>query len=230
MKHEIYLREIGVDTVAMRLPVLPDVINYGTGEAAMAAYDIMDKGEVAIPTGVGLATISWESLFPAPKSPNLIMKRGSISTPIYYHGRFKNWKETGAKLNLMVVGFPINLQVYLTDYTLKATGAFGDYEYSVTFKEARSISVVSTKMEVPPAPTPKRPTTTTKKYTVKPGDTLWEISENIFESGSEWEKIYNLNKKIINEVATLKWSAAGVKRDSENGKWIFPGTTLLIQK
>ncbi|NMB91833.1 LysM peptidoglycan-binding domain-containing protein [candidate division WWE3 bacterium] len=34
-------------------------------------------------------------------------------------------------------------------------------------------------------------------YTVKYGDTLWEISEAVYGNGSQWTKILNANKSLI---------------------------------
>ena len=43
----------------IRVPWLPASIEYAVGEKVFATYDIINRGEVAVPTGTGLARISW---------------------------------------------------------------------------------------------------------------------------------------------------------------------------
>lgn len=38
------------------------------------------------------------------------------------------------------------------------------------------------------------------QYTVKLGDTLWEISEAVYGNGNDWHKILNANKNTINKL------------------------------
>ena len=48
-------------------------------------------------------------------------------------------------------------------------------------------------------------------YVVMPGDTLWDISERFFGTGTEWSTIFNNNTHVV-----------------ENPHWIYPGEILLI--
>ena len=72
-------------------------------------------------------------------------------------------------------------------------------------------------------PTVTKPATENKNYTVKKGDCLWHISRKFYGSGAKWKKIYNANKKVIEETAK-KYG----KKSSSNGHWIYPGTKLII--
>ena len=234
MNVDIYIREIGGNR-EIRIPWLPDKIKYTTGEAVMASYDILNRGEVAIPTGVGLFECSWESIFPGTGRQNADcgLTRGSWKNPSTYHNILQDWKKNHIKLNLLVVGYPINKTVYLTNYDGEGSGGFGDITYSLEFKEALSIAVKSSKVEAPKVTTS---TSSTENRTneqneiviVKPGDTLWKIAAKHTGSGSNWSEIYNLNKKLIEMTATAYWKAAGISRNSQNGHWIFPGTKLIL--
>ena len=62
-----------------------------------------------------------------------------------------------------------------------------------------------------------------KTYTVKKGDTLWNIAKEAYGSGTDWKRIYNANKSII-EATANKYG----KSSSSNGWWIYPGTELVI--
>lgn len=240
MKVDIYIREINGNR-EIRIPWLPDEINFDTGEASMASYDILNKGEVSIPTGVSPSEYYWDSIFPGENRTDKSMMRGDWKNPDTYHKILTDWKEKRTKLNLLVIGYPINKTVYITSYNGKASGGFGDIEYSVSFKEARSITITSKNVVVKHTPiTVNRPSTETESespvytikegqtYTVKEGDTLWDIAEKTLGSGGKWKTIYKLNMMIIENTAKLHWAAVGLNRGSQNGRWIFPGTKLRL--
>ena len=74
--------------------------------------------------------------------------------------------------------------------------------------------------------TQKRDTTTAPKnktYTVKQGDTLWDIARVKLGNGTKWTSIYSLNKATI-EAAAKKYG----RSSSSNGWWIYPGTVLKL--
>lgn len=225
MQVDIYIREKN-GSREIRIPWLPEKILFKTGAATVATYDILNKGPVSVPTGTELAEYSWESEFPGKYRTDDSMMRGSWKDPKTYDSILKDWKESGEELTLLVTGFPINDDVYLADYEGELSGPFGDIAYSLSFAEQRDITIkatTTTKKTVK-----KRSTTKTDTYTVKPGDTLWGISEQLCGGGANWNSIYSANKEIIESTAKSRWAAAGIDRDSQNGHWIFPGTVLTI--
>ena len=224
MAVDIYIRE-REGTREIRVPWLPEKINHDSGGVTVATYDIIDKGEVAVPTGSGLSSWSWESELPGSLRTDTSLLRGTWKDPKEYLNLLEDWRQNGTPLRLLVTGYPINADVILFDYSSTPSGAFGDIAYDVTFKEDRDITITSTTDT-----TQKRPTTSSsgKTYTVKKGDTLWAIAKKFYGNGSKWKTIYNANKTIIENTAKARWKAAGINRDSQNGHWIFPGTKLQI--
>lgn len=221
MNVDIYIRERN-GSREIRIPLLPEVINAARGEAEYISYSIMNKGEVAIPSGVGLASYSWESEFPGANRTDDSMQRGAWKPPSTYDKLLETWKKNGTPLTLMVTGFPINSDVYVKAYTGTISGGLGDIAYSLEFIEARDITIKKTAVKSA-AKSTKRTAAKTTKYTIKKGDTLWGISKRFLGYGSKWETIYNANKEIIEKTAK-KYG----KSSSNHGWWIFPGVTLTI--
>lgn len=226
MNVDIYIREKN-GSREIRVPWLPEHIEVETGEATLATYDIMDKGEVAVPTGTGLAKYSWESEFPGAKCTDKSMLRGTWRDPKTYDSILKSWKENKTVLNLLVTGYPINDDVIIEDYTGTVAGGFGDISYVVSFVKKREIVITSEKVEVkkPATSTTQttRPAAKSTSYTIKKGDTLWAIAKRFYGAGSKWPTIYNANKSIIESTAKKHG-----KKSSSNGHWIYPGTKITI--
>ena len=225
MTVDIYIRERNGNR-EMRIPWLPEEIEYKSGDATMVSYDIMNRGEVAVPTGSGLASVSWQSTFPGENRTDRSMQRGGWKRPEAYHKILESWLEEGTSLNVLVVGFPINLDVVLKEYNAKPTGGFGDMDYEITLLEERDLTIGTNKTAGTGTGT-NRTATKSDTYVVKSGDTLWKIAAMAqhYGQGSQWSKIYNANKAIIESTAK-KYG----KKSSDNGHWIYPGTKLTIPK
>ena len=225
---DIYIKEKSAttDTDKLRIPWLPASIKYEAGGLTVATYDIMDRGDIEVPTGTGLAKVSWESQFPGNNRTDDSLLRGTWKSPSSYHNRFEKWKANGTALNLLVTGYPINLDVYLTKYSGTPAGGFGDMEYSVEFTEIRSMNVSNeVKEKTDQNTTSQREEPKYDTYTIKKGDTLWGIAKRVYGSGAQYTKIYDANKDIIEKEA----KAHGFQ-SSNNGNRIWPGTILQIPK
>ena len=226
MQVDIYIRERDGGK-EIRIPWLPEEISTKRGDTTFVKYDVMNRGEVAVPTGTGLSEYKWSSTFPGEGRTQSSGIRGQWNPPSYYDNILEDWRMNQTPLTLMVTGYPINADVYLASYEGKAIGGVGDWDYDIGFVEQRRITIAATKTSSSAARRTAKETTT---YTVKPGDTLWGIAQKLLGAGSKWETIYNANKSIIESTAKKRWKAAGINRDSEHGHWIFAGTRLEISK
>ncbi len=217
------------------IPWLPDEIHFESNETRFARYEILDLGEIKIPSGANIHSYSWDGILPGEGHKNSPMQRGEWQDPKKIQSIWSFWREYGTPLRLLIIGTPINHDVYLEDYEVTYTGAFGDYEYKISFIEARNITIahdseVSTSFVGTPgiegARAAKRPETQSlvKTYTSVKGDTLWAIAERFLGNGSRWPEIYNLNQQIIETVAKNNGY-----QSSEYGQRLVPGTWLEIK-
>jgi nucleoid-associated protein YgaU len=87
-----------------------------------------------------------------------------------------------------------------------------------------SLPVHQTPMVVTPAPAPTpSPPANNRSYTIVSGDTLWGIASRTYGDGGRWTDVYNANAGVIEDAARSHGKAS-----SDNGHWIYPGTTLVL--
>jgi len=220
MHVDIYVRETDGDR-EIRFPLLPEEFIFQKGDTMFITCDIMGRGEVAIPSGTELGEYSWKSEFPGSLRKNDAMMRGTWQDPKTYKSTIDDWKKKGTKLNLLITGYPVNVDVYCEEFRTKGAGPFGDIVYEISFIEARDITITTNNTAT--STDTKRASTTASRYTIKSGDSLWSIAEKLYGSGAKWQAIYNANKDIIESTAK-KYG----KSSSQNGHWIYPGVILTI--
>lgn len=220
MEVDIYVREKSGKR-AIRFPLLPESFEFSSGNVQFISTDIIGLGEVAEPSGTDLGQYKWESEFPGALRQNDPMIRGQWQHPDNYVNTIQEWQRNGELLNILITGYPVNVDVYVKEFTPKGAGAFGDVSYKIVFAEARTISI--TKMSADGTTQTKRIAYRSKQYTILYGDTLWAISQKFYGSGSKWKDIYEANKEIIESQAKNHG-----KQSSENGRWIYPGTIITI--
>lgn len=230
MNIDIYIREKNETsstsgTREIRVPILPDEFFFPGGDAMFISCDIIGRGEVAVPSGTELGRYYWKSELPGALRKSDAMIRGSWKEPSAYVSILDDWKKNGTLLNLLVTGYPVNVDVYLEEFLPKGNGAFGDISYEIIFKEARTIKVQT--IESKPTYTPSRwPWFIPfwfNKYQIKSGDTLWSIAQHYYGDGKKYPSIYEANRETIESVARSRGYSS-----SERGHWIFPGVNIYL--
>ena len=211
---------------------LPEKIKTG-GQGKFMTYGIISLGDVKIPRGSALETISWTSIFPGESRLNEPYVREEFwMPPTEYIFLFSMWRDEGIKVNVMIDEAGINMDCYVEKFDGKFTGGHGDYEYDVQFVEAQEIEITSEpssfdsgggskkkkkkkknkkkrkKSKSKKAKTSGTKTTTT--FTVKSGGTSpWRIAHSQLGNGARYEEIYNLNKEKIDSTGSNREPAAG---------------------
>lgn len=194
--------------------LLPDEIKAQTS-GKFISYDFIKIGEVKMPSGLKLASYSWKGTFPGAHMKDLpFVKSGKYKTPKQMTQTIETWRKNNTKLKLTLSSSPISSQVYIKSFEYTPTGGVGNYSYSIELIEAKDVKVTVTKA----ANTQKkkestRPSSTgnttpnaqTTTYTVKKGDSLWNIAKKYYGSGAQYTKIYNANKSVIGSNPNLTY-------------------------
>ena len=214
------------EAVKLRIPVLPtDPITLSmTG--SYQEHDILNLGKVTVPNGKELKELSFSSFFPGEQLKDYDFIRGDWQKPSTYDNVLTYWLENGSDVTVLVTGTSINMNMRISKYETQLTGAFGSMNYALTFFTARDPIITSKKSSDKKTTTTSgtaRTSKTSKTYTVKSGDCLWNIAKKFYGNGSKWTTIYNANKSTIEARA----KKAG-KKSSNNGSLIYPGTVLTI--
>ena len=208
---EMYLKKDDKDI--FRFPVLPSAINV-QDYAITNDSNITGLGDVTIFGGKGLRTIEISSFFPNPKRKYRFVNYTDYPKQYDCVTKIKKWMDKGEVLRFIVTGTEINFQVRITDFEYSEQDGTRDVYFTINLKEYRKIKISST--------TPKKKKTDNKDrtdtketdnkpkqktYTVKSGDTLYDIAKKHYGKGSDYKKIIEKNKSKYPSLAkstTLK--------------------------
>lgn len=191
----------------------PEKIKYG-GSAKMMTYSIISQGDVKIPRGRALDSISWSGTFPGrPKKRMPFVDAENWRAPDKYIKKFQSWRDNGTKLSVTISGTGVIMDCYIEKFEGKFTGGLGDFEYDVTFVEVHEIRITSKRTErsrkrkrkVSKKSSKKKAKTKqkTRTYTVQVGDTLWAIAQKELSDGNRYNEIFEANRDKIADINNL---------------------------
>lgn len=168
---------------------------------------LVNEGEFNILKESGLQEISFDACIPAVKYP-FAQYLGGIFLPVaYYITLIKNLKSSKKPFNFVVVregtvgllGYSHCMKVSLEDFQVKEDAGDGrDITISLTLKEYKSRNnvIVSTVENNIISATKVRDTSSkviAKTYTVKAGDTLYNIAKKELGNGAKYIDLKTLN-------------------------------------
>lgn len=212
------------------LPVAPSKLQIKI-KNANKTINLINDGEINIIKKPGLSEVSFDILIPHVKYPFAVYKNGYRDAK-YFLGEIEKLKVNMQPFQFIVsrrkpngtVLFDTNMKVTLEEYTIKEDAGEGfDVIVTIKLKQYREYSTKTMKItikqykpiavEVParPATTAPKPATTSRTYTVKRGDCLWNIAKKYYGKGNQYTKIYNANRDKI-----------------KNPNLIYPGQVLTI--
>lgn len=173
---------------------------------------LVNEGEFNILKEAGLQEISFEACIPAVKYPFAQYVGGVFLPVVYYITLIKKLKNSKKPFNFVVVregttgilGYSHCMKVSLEDFQIKEDAGDGrDITISLTLKEYKSRNnvIVSTVENNIISATKVRDTSSkviAKTYTVKAGDTLYNIAKKELGNGAKY-----IDLKTLNNVANV---------------------------
>lgn len=188
----------------INIPVLPAKLNVSS-PGKNERVTVLELGEVLLLRKKGLRILSWESFFPVSKAPYTV---GQIRDPVSIVQAIQKARDQKSPVRFLITGTDLdcNIRMGIESFEYEErSGELGDLYYTIKLYEWKDISpkrIVLPEKKEEPAKTqeperPGKPEQTSKTYTVKPGDCLWNIAKAIYGKGSDYTKIYNANKGVI---------------------------------
>ena len=202
---QVYITQLDTGQ-KLQLAMTPENIHVKFAQS-FSTFNIIHLGETKLPRGEKLTGISWKGILPGQKTAAYkFVNSEAWVEPSEIVRQLESWKNTHwerntSKLRLLVTQTPINLDVYIDNFTSDYSGGQGNVEYNISFIAAKDV-LIRTVEEIDgetQEQLEERPTTKPETVTVKPGDSLWAISQQQLGDGSRWQEIYELNKDKISD-------------------------------
>ena len=164
---------------------------------------LLNIGEANLMGHRGLLTGSFSSFFPATRFPGVQVS--SLTKPLTLVEKINTWKASRKPIHFIATACGVDLYVAIEDFNYSEEGGDpGTYQYSITLKEYREIALRQVKVDIPSATASVQKeeprvdnTVQPKTYTVKGGDCLWNIARKFYGDGSQYKKIYEANRAVI---------------------------------
>lgn len=216
IKYQMWLT-YNAEKEKIQLPVLPETFKTNNG-SSNDSVDITGLGEIIIMQSRPALQFSFSSFFPAARFPGLQVS--SITKPLELVQKINTWKASKKPVHFIATACGVDLYCSIEKFNYSEEGGDpGTYQYDITLKEYREITVRQVKVDIPSkeATVEKEEarvdnSVQPKTYTVKSGDCLWNIAKQFYGSGSDYTKIYNANKGTI----------------GGNPNLIYPGQVLTL--
>ena len=216
-KYQIWIE---TDGERLCLPVNPPKIELKM-QGNNKSMTLAELGEVTFPQAPKALTLTFSSFLPCknypfsdypnlPASYSISSGEYTVSEnavkvmPHYYIAFLTNAMKSKTPVRLCITGCDLIRFMTVENFSYSQKGGdVGSYDYTLSFKEYREVSVrqVEVKNGVVQLPkkTEKRVSTVSrpKTYTVQKGDLIYTIAKRFYGDIADYRKIYNANKKII---------------------------------
>ena len=190
-----------------KLPVNPEEIKRSR-ELNIETYQVLEEGQVSIPSYCSLEEYSFEAEFPS-QDVNY-MEPGAEADADYYEKMFRKAQKNKKPIRFIAsndISDDISVKVLVKSVeVVEKAGEEGDKYISLTLMEYKGAGKRYVAIQTPDAtvkqeetPLAENPAVTANKtHTVQSGDTLWGIAKKYYGNGSQYQKIVSANPSIKN--------------------------------
>lgn len=205
-KYQMWLT-FNAEKQKFQFPVLPESFDVTNG-SKNESVDVVGLGEIIIMQSRPALQFSFSSFFPAAKFPGIQVSR--ITKPLTLIKKINSWKASRKPVHFLATACGIDIYATIEDFQYSEKGGDpGTYQYSITLKEYREITVRQVKVSIPKKAAEKPKAKVSKKkprvdntvkpktYKVKSGDCLWNIAKKFYGNGAKYTKIYSANRGVI---------------------------------
>lgn len=212
---DVYITDLETND-KMQLAYVPEKIT-ANESARFQSYNIIDKGEVKIPKGENLSTVSWDAILPGESMLDYpFIKSRAWEDPSDIVKRWSKWKTKGTKLNLLITQTAVNLQVYLQNFSIEPSGAMGNFHYNISFVAAKDMKIMTVEEAdaAKAAADAEEQAEQTKLKDRTPlmdkiqaslgvNDTIWTIAQGCMGDGSKWMELGEMNRDKISDIDNI---------------------------
>ena len=139
------LKELHNSASKFQFPSMPKDGVDVKGETAYQEYNILGKGKMSYPSGMGTQIIKWSGYFWGAGRKKLASVNQKWIAPKTCASKLKNWQTKKTPLNLVVSEAGINEDVTIKSFEYKPFGGHGDYSYEISFVPYVEMKIYTTK-------------------------------------------------------------------------------------
>lgn len=173
-------------------------------------FNTINQGEVLAIGKKKLKSMTINSTFPAHQYPFLLSK--NFQEPDVCIAMINKWKLANKPIRVVIVDTDINLAMAIEDFSYgkDSMDGSGDVVFTLSLREYSYLNVERSKKPDRTSGFKDRPDersedNESKKYTVKQGDTLWDLADKYYGDGSRWREIAKANN--VNDPRLLQIGA-----------------------
>lgn len=197
----------------IRFPVIPSEYSISS-TSNNVSVNITHLSEVTLLGNRNLESVTFETFFPKEYDPFYCDSIPEYS-PAEYREKFEEMKRDGVCKLTLTGEADWSKKVTIEQLDSKENDGSGDITISFTFKEyVKPIITVQDNVTKKTETTPSRPEKKANKdtsYTIKSGDCLSRIAQQLTGKASNWKTIYEDNKDILGSNPNLIYPGQQIK-------------------
>ena len=139
------LKELHNSASKFQFPSMPNENVDVKRETSYQEYNILGKGKMSYPSGMGTQIIKWSGYFWGAGRKKLASVNQKWIAPKTCASKLKNWQTKKTPLNLVVSEAGINEDVTIKSFEYKPFGGHGDYSYEISFVPYGDMKIYTTK-------------------------------------------------------------------------------------